>query len=146
MYDHYGSDMITNIDSSGSPGLATSVTQPVNTNFTSATRYINGALPALPTAASGSFPYTPPTIVGGFGSYISISPDLVAPYSYVMNASYSRQISKNNTMEVGYIGRLGHKQLSAAGYVPAADAVHGPQSVRHGRRQQRCCARCLMPA
>ena len=111
MYDHYGSDMITNIDSTGSPGLATSVSQPVNTNFTSATRYINGALPTLPTAASGSFPFTPPTIVGGFGAYTSISPDLVAPYSYVMNASYSREIFKNNTIEVGYIGRLGHKQL-----------------------------------
>ncbi len=111
MYDHYGSDMITNLDSTGSPGLATSVSQPVNTDFSSATRYIGGALPALPSVASGSFPFTPATIVGGFGSYVSVSPNLVAPYSYVMNASYSREIPGKNTIEIGYIGRLGHKQL-----------------------------------
>jgi hypothetical protein len=111
MYDHYGSDMITNLDSSGSPGLATPVTQPTNTNFTTAARYANGALPALPVAPQGKFPFTPPTIVGGFGSYLAISPDLAAPYSYVMNASYGRQLPGKMTMEVGYMGRLGHKGL-----------------------------------
>jgi hypothetical protein len=110
-YDHYGTDMITNLDTTGSPGLATSVTQPVNTNFTTATRFINGALPALPTAPQGAFPFTPPTIVGGFGAYVSISPDLVAPYSYMMNATYGRQLPGKMTLEVGYIGRLGHKEL-----------------------------------
>src|SRR5215471_6955681 len=39
LYDHYGSDMITYLDANGSPGLATSVTQPVNTDFSSAARY-----------------------------------------------------------------------------------------------------------
>lgn len=111
MYDHYGTDMITYLDSSGSPGLASSVTQPVNTDFTSATRYINGALPTMPTVAAGKYPYTPATIVGGFGSYLSISPDLVAPYSHVMNVSYGRQLPGSMTLEVGYLGRLGHKQL-----------------------------------
>jgi hypothetical protein len=111
LYDHYGTDMITNLDASGSPGLATSVTQPVNTNFTTATRYINGALPPLPTTKQGAFPFTPPTIVGGFGSYLSISPDLVAPYSHVMNATYGRQLPGKMTIEVGYMGRLGHKEL-----------------------------------
>jgi hypothetical protein len=111
MYDHYGSDMIINLDSSGSPGLATSLTQPVNTNFTTATRYINGALPTLPSAPQAQFPYTPPTVLGGFGAYLSISPNLVAPYSYVMNAAYGRQLPGKMALEVGYLGRLGHKGL-----------------------------------
>lgn len=111
MYDHYGTDMITYLDSAGSPGLASSVTQPVNTDFTSAVRYINSALPTLPTVSAGKFPYTPATIVGGFGAYLSISPDLVAPYSHVMNFSYGRQLPGRMTLEVGYLGRLGHKQL-----------------------------------
>lgn len=111
MYDHYGTDMITVLDANGSPGLATPVTQPANTNFTSATRYINGALPTLPTAPQGKFPFTPPTVVGGFGAFSSISPDLKAPYSYVMNATYGRQLPGKNTIEIGYMGRLGHRGL-----------------------------------
>jgi hypothetical protein len=114
LYDHYGSDMILALDSSGSPGLATSVTQPSNTNFSTAPRYTNGALPALPTAPTGSYPFTPPLVVGGFGAYNSISPDLVAPYSYVFNATYGRQIPGKMTLEVGYMGRLSHKGLLQA--------------------------------
>src|SRR5260370_5447605 len=41
LYDHYGADMITNLDSTGSPRLATPVTQPVNTDFTSAALFAN---------------------------------------------------------------------------------------------------------
>ena len=111
VYDHYGTDMITQFDQSGSPGLATQVTQPANTNFTSSSRYINGALPALPPAPQGAFPFTPPTIVGGFNSQVGISPDLVAPYSYIFNASYGRQLPGKLTLEVGYLGRLSHKGL-----------------------------------
>ena len=111
MFDHYGSDMITALDGSGSPGLATSVTQPSNTNFTSSARYTNGTLPALPKAPTGAFPFTPPTIVGGFGSGVAIASDLVAPYSHILNASYGRPLPGKLTMEVGYMGRLGHKGL-----------------------------------
>ena len=58
VYDQYGNDMVYNIDQSGSPGLASTVTQPVNTNFTTSPRYggITG-LPTLPAAAQGGFPF-----------------------------------------------------------------------------------------
>ena len=39
VYDQYGNDMVYNIDQSGSPGLASTVTQPINTNFTNSARY-----------------------------------------------------------------------------------------------------------
>src|SRR5262249_531116 len=58
LYDQYGSDMVFNVDQSGSPGLASSVTQPINTNFTTSARY-GGAFPALPAASQGGFPFTP---------------------------------------------------------------------------------------
>jgi hypothetical protein len=111
VYDHYGSDMITQFDSTGSPGLATQVTQPANTDFSTAPRYINGVLPTLPAAPQGAFPFTPPTIVGGFNSQVGISPSLVAPYAYILNASYGRQLPGKMTLEVGYLGRLSHKGL-----------------------------------
>jgi hypothetical protein len=110
MYDRYGSDMVVNFDSDGSPGLASPVTQPQNTNFTTSARY-GGALPPLPAAPAANFPYTPATILGGFGSYSGVMPNLVAPYSYLLNLSYARQLPSKMTVEVGYIGRLARKSL-----------------------------------
>jgi hypothetical protein len=111
LYDRYGSDMVTNFDRAGSPGLATAVTQPRNTNFSDAFRYSGSALPALPTVAGASFPYTPASVVGGFGSFSGVFPGLVAPYSMLLNANYARQLPGKMTIEVGYVGRLARKSL-----------------------------------
>ncbi len=110
LYDRFGSDMVLNFDSSGSPGLASPVTQPSNTNFTTSARYPN--LPTLPAAPAAVFPYTPATIVGGFGSYSGVFPNLVAPYSYLLNLTYSRPVAAKMVVEVGYVGRLAHKSLT----------------------------------
>ena len=48
VYDRFGSDMITEFDRTGSPGLATNLSQPFNTDFTTAARY-GESLPVLPT-------------------------------------------------------------------------------------------------
>jgi len=110
VYDRFGSDLITEFDRSGSPGLATSLSQPFNTDFTTAQRYSSG-LPSLPAAPTGAFPFTPPAIVGGFGSNVGISSNLVAPYSFLLNASYARELPSKMTVEVGYVGRLSRKNL-----------------------------------
>jgi hypothetical protein len=110
LYDQYGSDMVFNIDQSGSPGLASSVTQPVNTNFTTSPRY-GGALPALPAASQGGFPFTPPTITGGFDEGVGVASNLKAPYSLVFNANYARPLPGKMTLEIGYAGRLYRRGL-----------------------------------
>ncbi len=107
-YDRYGSNLAVQFANSGSPGLATTVSQPVNTDFTTAFRYTGSALPSIPTTTGGTFPLTPPTVVGGFNSLTGISSDLKAPYQYLMNVSYSRPLPKSLSLEVGYIGRLSH--------------------------------------
>ena len=111
LYDRYGSDMVTNFDRAGSPGLASSVTQPRNTNFSDAFRYNGSSFPTLPTVAGAAFPYTPATIVGGFGSFSGVFPGLVAPYSMLMNLTYVRPLPAKMTIEVGYVGRLARKSL-----------------------------------
>ncbi len=111
LYDRYGSDMVVNFDRSGSPGLSTSVSQPLNTDFTTGFRYTGGGLPALPAAPQGGFPFTPPAIIGGFGATVGVDRNLVAPYSILLNMSYTRPIVKGVTIEAGYIGRLGRKGL-----------------------------------
>ena len=112
VYDQYGSDMVYNIDQSGSPGLASTVTQPVNTDFTTSSRY-NGpsSLPALPAAPSGGFPFTPATITGGFNEGVGVVSNLKAPYSMVLNANYAKQLPGKMTIELGYAGRLYRRGL-----------------------------------
>jgi hypothetical protein len=111
IYDHYGSAMAASFASSGSPGLATVVAQPVNTNFTTGFRYTGAGLPTLPTVASGAFPFTPPVIQGGFTTFSGVSSDLKAPYEYVLNAAYARPLTHQMTLEIGYVGRLGHRSI-----------------------------------
>lgn len=112
VYDQYGNDLVTNMASSGSPGISTTMSNPVSYNFTTSPRYGNGTLPTLPTASPGGYPFTPldnRAISGGL--VYGINPNLVAPYSFLLNASISRQLAKNYTIEVGYVGRLSRKGL-----------------------------------
>jgi hypothetical protein len=111
VFDHYGGNIAVQFAGGGSPGLATNVSQPVNTDFSTAFRYTGSALPTIPAAPAGGFPFTPPTIVGGFNSFTGISSNLVAPYSYLLNLSYARPLPKNLSVEVSYVGRLSHKSL-----------------------------------
>ena len=111
IYDHYGTSMVTSFASSGSPGLSTAVSQPLNTNFATSFRYNGSALPAIPASTATGFPYTPPTVIGGFNSFSGVASDLAAPYEYLLNFSYARPLPKKLTVEVGYIGRLSHKGL-----------------------------------
>ncbi len=112
LYDQYGNDMVYNIDQSGSPGLASTVTQPVNTNFTTSARFNGfGSLPTLPAAAQGGFPFTPPTITGGFDEGVGVVSNLKAPYSLVFNANYAKALPGKLTLELGYAGRLYRRGL-----------------------------------
>jgi hypothetical protein len=111
IYDHYGAALSEAFSQNGSPGLASTVAQPVNTNFTSTFRYNGSSLPSLAAPAGGQFPYTPPTIIGGFTTFTGIQSDLKAPYEYVLNATYSRPLPKKLSIELGYIGRLGRRGL-----------------------------------
>ncbi|QOY85578.1 TonB-dependent receptor [Paludibaculum fermentans] len=129
LYDRYGSDMVVNFDQSGSPGLATQVTQPRNTNFSDSARYTGGNLPTLPSAPVNSgFPYTPPTILGGFNSNTGVASHLVAPYSFLLNLSYARETKAHITVEVGYVGRMSRKGLLQQDFFQPLTEFKDPKS------------------
>jgi hypothetical protein len=128
VYDHYGTSMVTTFANSGSPGLASTVSQLLNTDFTTSFRYTGGGLPALPPAPTGGFPYTPPTVVGGFTSLSGVASDLVAPYQYLLNFSYARPLPKSMSIEIGYVGRLSHKGLMQQDFAQPATLFKDPKS------------------
>ncbi len=111
VYDHYGTHMAQSLASSGSPGLATAVSQPVNGDFTSTFRYTGGSYPTLPTSPAAGFPLTPPVITGGFNTFSGVSSTLKAPYSYLTNVNYARPLPHKLSIELGYIGRIGKRQV-----------------------------------
>ena len=92
-------------------GVSTNLGTPTSYNFTTSPRYGTGVLPSLQPAPAGGFPYTPPNIAAISGTYFGISPDLKAPYTYLLNASVSRSIKENYTLEVGYVGRMSRAEL-----------------------------------
>jgi hypothetical protein len=111
VFDNYGNAMAAAFASGGSPGLATAVNQPVNTNYSTGLRYSGSAYPALTPPSGGAFPYTPPLIQGGFTSFTGVASDLKAPYEELLNFNYARPLPKHMTIEVGYAGRLSHREL-----------------------------------
>ena len=109
-YDQFGNDLVVNYDQYGSLGLSNPTNFPDSYSFSTSPRF-NGTYPALPAAATGGFPYTPPAIAAITGTFLGISPDLKTPCSIILNADYSRELPGKVTMEVGYVGRLSRRLL-----------------------------------
>jgi hypothetical protein len=62
----------------------------------------------------GGFPVTPPSGVltpGGFAIYWGMDDRLKTPYSHVLDFSVTRDLGRNFSLEVSYVGRLGHHLL-----------------------------------
>ena len=74
------------------------------------------------------FPFTSPTIVGGFNSFTGISNDLKAPYQYLLNFSIARPLPKRMSIEVGYVGRLSHGVLLTQDYGQPLTQFRDPKS------------------
>jgi hypothetical protein len=111
-YDQFGNDLVAVAATSGSVGLSSLQTFPVAYNFTTAPRYTGGALPAIPSAPPGGFPFTPPDDHAISGTTFGISPSLVSPYAMIANASLSHQFGHGLTLEVGYVGRFSRQLLA----------------------------------
>ncbi|HEV8040111.1 MAG TPA: carboxypeptidase-like regulatory domain-containing protein [Bryobacteraceae bacterium] len=126
-YDRFGSDLIAQYDQFGSIGLANAGNFSDSYNFTTSPRY-NGAPPVLPAPAQETFPYAPPKIAAIVGDFLGISPDLKPPYSYLLNASFEREIPGKMTIAVGYAGRLSHRLLMEGDVYTPLENFKDPKS------------------
>src|SRR6202011_88027 len=109
-YDRFGSDLTTQYDQFGSLGLANAENFSDSFSFSTSQRY-TGAPPTLPAPPAETFPYTPPAIAAIAGEFMGIAPNLQPPYSYILNASFTRELPGKMVIEVGYAGRLSHRLL-----------------------------------
>jgi hypothetical protein len=110
VYDRFGSDLVAQYDQYGSIGLATATNFADSYSFSTSPRF-TGSAPQLPANPVQPFPYTPPPIAAIVGDFLGIADTLKPPYSYVLNASFERQLPGNLTLEIGYTGRLSHRLL-----------------------------------
>ena len=99
-------------------------------------------LPQAPAPHWRGFPLLPLDINAIAGSYNGISSNLKAPYSYVMNATLAREVSKF-TIEAGYVGRLSHKLLLQGDIFTLLEIFKDPVS---GSRPRTCIWRPFPPA
>ena len=112
-YDRIGSGLAVTFDQAGSFGLSTQLTNPSSSltpvtapRFTSFTSIPAGLLPSPP--ASNTFPKTFPN---AFAITHGIDGNIRTPYSMSYNFSIQRELPKNMSLEVAYIGRFGRKLL-----------------------------------
>lgn len=122
-YDHFGQGIVNTFDRNGSFGLTTTETNPYGIQDPDCAARFAGlfALPQgtfcgqdMTGTAPVGFPVTPPSGVdapGGFAIYWGMDDRLKTPYSHVLDFSVTRELGRNFSLEVSYVGRLGHRLL-----------------------------------
>ena len=124
VYDRFGSDLVTEFDRTGSPGLATNVTQPVNTDFTTASALSATACRRCLTARRRSVSRSRRRRSSADSAAASASiHDWLRRTRSCSTQVYAREVKGGITVEVGYVGRLSRKNLLQVDAMPAADAV-----------------------
>jgi len=128
VYDRIGSGLLDTFDSSGSFGLATTLSNPAGIVTDSCSPRLadmhtipttdlgcNGNAPQqiLLGAPPGQFPQTFPNSLdtGGFAITWGLDSSIKTPYSYTLDFSVGRELPKGFTLEVSYVGRLSHRLL-----------------------------------
>lgn len=131
-YDHFGQELVQTFDQSGGAfGLATNLSNPANalpvgdfprlTSFnTIPTTALDGTQLYLPPPPA-QFPETFP--LNNFCICFGVDNSLKTPYSYATNLSYERQLSPSMSIEVSYIGHLGHRLLTQEDIATPMDLV-----------------------
>lgn len=138
VYDRIGPALLATFDSSGSFGLSSNLVNIGGTETPSTAPRITGltGIANIPTvdlagsqmfasAPAGSFPQTFPTgnQTGAYAVYWGMDSGLKTPYSYGIDFSIGRELFRDFTLEVSYVGRLSHRLLSQEDVAAPLDFV-----------------------
>jgi len=140
VYDRLGPALLATFDASGAfglsstltntPGLVTPATAPRVTGLTGLanipTMDLAGRTMFAP-QPSGTFPQTFPSgltgATGSYADYFGVDSGLKTPYSYTIDFSVGRELGRDLTLEVSYVGRLSHRLLSQEDVATPLDLV-----------------------
>jgi len=121
VFDRIGSGLLSTFDRRGSFGLSTGITAPVP-SATTVPRLTglntlpqfeqDGVTPYFPATPAGGFPYTYPDAGTGLAIQWGLDDTIRTPYSYTLDFSIGRELPKNFSLDVSYVGRLSHRLLS----------------------------------
>jgi hypothetical protein len=113
VFDRVGVGLATNFDEGFAFGMSTTISSPFGgayeTNPGARFRGIDVMPPTMPAAPPGGFPQTPPRRAGIITQ--SIDDTLVTPSAHMASAIIGYDLSRNYSMEVGYVGRFGRDML-----------------------------------
>jgi len=128
-YDHYGEGIVNLFDQYGSYGLSESITNPTNL-LTPATSPRFTGIHDLPDitgrpASTITYPALAPNnpLWTGFEIAHGLDDRMKTPYSQVVNLSIQRELHREFTLEIAYIGRLGRHQLEQIDLAQPLDLV-----------------------
>ena len=123
VYDRIGAGLLSTFDHSGSFGLSTGLTNPAGIQTLDCAPRLT-SLNVIPTsdctgtqlfipAPPGGFPQAPPSTLdsGGFAIAWGLDNSIKTPYSYMLDFSITRELPRNVTLEVSYVGHLAHRLL-----------------------------------
>ncbi|HTX41940.1 MAG TPA: carboxypeptidase regulatory-like domain-containing protein [Acidobacteriaceae bacterium] len=116
VYDHFGAGITNEFDTEGSYGLSTSLQTSAGVlTISDSPRFTSpSAIPQslLPPAPSVGFPGVPVENGPTSGAiYWSEDSALKTPYAYLTDLSIARQIRNGATLEISYVGHIGHRLL-----------------------------------
>lgn len=113
VFDRVGVGLATNFDEGFAFGMSTQISSPFGAPYESNPgvrfRDLTTMPPTIPAAPPGGFPQTPPRRAGIITS--SIDDTLVTPSAHMTSAIVGFDISRNYTVEAGYVGRFGRDML-----------------------------------
>ena len=113
VFDRVGVGLATNFDEGFAFGMSTSISSPFGAAYETnpAVRFVDLTTmpPTMPAAPAGGFPQTPPQRAGIITS--SIDDTLVTPSAHMTSAIVGFDITRNYSVEVGYVGRFGRDML-----------------------------------
>ena len=121
VYDRIGAGLLNTFDQRGSFGLSTQLSNDIVPSVATGARLTGlNTVPTVdaigrtvfPPAPPGGLPYTPPPGGTGLAIYWGLDNSIKTPYSYTLDFSVGRQLPKNMSFEISYVGHLAHRLLA----------------------------------
>jgi len=138
VYDRIGAGLLSSFDQYGAFGLSTGLTNSVIPTAANAPRLTsltevphNESGPGgvctgpdiFPPQPTGGFPFVMPPGGTGLAIYWGLDNKIRTPYSYALDLTVGRQLTRDTTLEVSYVGHLSRKLLSQEDIAMPLDIV-----------------------